>query len=170
MVKDDRIIFRAGHDRKQVIKDLEKQGLIKPGYLSEFCRNQVDELISHVYSGNGHAIPEKTKDKIREYIENKEKEDAFSNLIKSKEIEYFDALKTGYLQYQQIIDGLLADENFAQAKKYLCEAVWNINEGKRAVSPRYAEQFLKEQYDRMLVDGTLEKLIAERRPWVKKDW
>lgn len=169
MVKDDRIIFRAGHDRKQVIKDLERQGLIKPGYLSEFMREQVDELISHIHSGNGHAIPERTKDKICEYIEKKEKEEALKTLLKAKEIEYFEALNIGYLQQQAIIDGLLAEEKHAIARKILCEVVYCINDEKRAVSPRYADQFLSEQYDKMIVDGRMERIVAERRPWIKTD-
>lgn len=170
MVKDDRIIFRAGHDRKQAIKDMERQGLIKPGFISEYCRDQVDELITHIYSGNGHAIPEQTKERIRVFIEKKEREEALETLLQAKDAEYFDAIKTVYLQFEKIINGLLADENFTKATNYLCEAIWSINDGKRAVSQRYTEPFLKEQYDRLKVDGTLEKLVAERRPWIEKDW
>lgn len=166
MVKDDRIIFRAGHDRKQAIKDMERQGLIKPGFISEYCRDQIDELITHIYSGNGHAIPEQ----IRVFIEKKEREEALETLLQAKDAEYFDTIKTGYLQFEKIINGLLADENFTKATNYLCEAIWSINDGKRAISQRYTEQFLKEQYDRLKVDGTLEKLVAERRPWIEKDW
>ncbi len=170
MKKDDRIIFRAGHDRKQALKNMERQGLIRPGFVSEYCRSQVDELISHVYSGNAHAIPEQTKEQIRLYLEKKEKEEALQTLLQAKDAEYFDAIKTAYLQFEKIINGFLADENLPKASNYLCEAIWSINDGKRAISQRYTEQFLKEQYDRLKVDGTLEKLVAERRPWVEKDW
>lgn len=166
---DDRITFRAGSNRKHAIKDLEKQGLIKPGYLSEFCRTQVDELIQHLYSGNGHHLSDGTKGDILEYIEKMKKMDEMNKLLKAKDEEYFEMIHKSYSLYEKIINGLLADENPTQARKFLCEAIFTTYDDKRGVHQRYVEQFLQSKYNELKVSGKLEEIVAERKPWMNRD-